>query len=42
LRVIDISTLPMLVATPPAPTIYGIVEKISDTIKKKYCLARSC
>lgn len=42
LRVIDISTLPMLVSTPPAPTIYGMAEKISDVIKKKYCLARSC
>ena len=42
LRVIDISTLPMLVATPPAPTIYGIAEKISDAIKKKYCFAGSC
>jgi len=42
LRVIDISTLPMLVATPPAPTIYGMAEKIVDTIKKKYCLAKVC
>lgn len=42
LRVIDISTWPMIVASTPMATVYGAAEKVADVIKKAYCLDGSC
>jgi choline dehydrogenase len=38
LRVIDISTWPMIVSSTPMATVYGAAEQIADVIKKAYCL----
>lgn len=42
LRAIDISTWPMVVASTPMATVYGVAEQIADVIKKTYCLDGSC
>ncbi|TVY82880.1 Dehydrogenase xptC [Lachnellula suecica] len=39
LRVIDISTLPMISSSTPMATLYGMAEKIADVIKETYTTA---
>lgn len=42
LRVIDISTWPMVTAVTPMATVYAAAEQVADVIKKAYCLDNIC